>query len=153
MLIRTDNERLLPFDYVIHMNAVIENERLKIVELKPKMKNVDIKFKIVDKDEPREVHSKHNKELHRVSSARVADGTGIVTMPLWDDKIDELKTGNTYILENGFTGLYRGSLRLKIGRHSEIKEAETPISKINKYHDKSADQKRYQQRAHYYMGY
>lgn len=133
--------------------TTVENERMKIVELKPRMKNVDVKFKLVDKSEPREVHSKYNEETHELSSARVADGTAIVTMPLWDDKIEELKVGKTYILENGFTGMYRGSLRLKMGRYSDIKEAKEPIEEINKYHDKSSTERMHQSRAHYYMGY
>ena len=145
-------ETSTPFDNVIHMTTV-ENERLKIVELKPRMKNVDVKFKLVDKGESREVHSKYNNESHKVASARVADGTAIVTMPLWDDKIEELEIGKTYVLENGFTGMYRGSLRLKMGRYSDIKEAEKPIREINKYHDKSSTERRRQNRAHYYMGY
>lgn len=134
------------------MNAVVENRRVKVVELRPRMKNIDIKFKLIEKGEPKEVFSKHNQEPHRVASARVADSTGIVTMPLWDETIDRLEEGKTYVLENGFTGIYRGSLRLKVGRHSEISEAKNAIKDINKYHDKSADRQGYQQRGHYFMG-
>ncbi|MFO7836584.1 MAG: hypothetical protein R6V83_08015 [Candidatus Thorarchaeota archaeon] len=102
-----------------------------VSELKPKMKNVNIRFKVVDKGEAREVTSNSDGSKHRVLDATVGDSTGTVVVPLWDDSIEEVETGKTYNLENGYTGTFRNQLRLKIGKYSELEEADEEIEEVN----------------------
>ncbi|MHA1734921.1 MAG: OB-fold nucleic acid binding domain-containing protein, partial [Candidatus Thorarchaeota archaeon] len=56
-----------------------------VSELKPRMKNLTVRFKVLEKGEAREVASRKDGSTHRVMDAVVGDSTGIVTMPLWDD--------------------------------------------------------------------
>ncbi|MBD3159851.1 MAG: single-stranded DNA-binding protein [Candidatus Lokiarchaeota archaeon] len=102
-----------------------------VSELKPGMKNVNIRFKVVDKGEAREVTSRSDGSKHRVLDATVGDSTGTVVVPLWDESIDEMETGKTYELENGYTGTFRNHLRLKIGKYSELEEADEEIEEVN----------------------
>ena len=111
-----------------------------VAELKPRMKNITISFKVIEKSEPREVTSRRDQETHRVLDAIVGDSTGIVTVPLWDDSIDNVEEGSTYLLKNGYTGLFKGFLRLNIGRYGELSSAEEAIEEVNSEVDMSAEE-------------
>ncbi|TFF94205.1 single-stranded DNA-binding protein [Candidatus Thorarchaeota archaeon] len=102
-----------------------------IAELKPRMKNLSITFKVIEKGEAREVYSRKDNQNHRVLDARVGDPTGTVVVPLWDDMIERIEADATYTLTNGYTGLFQGHLRLNIGRYGEITDAEEPIEEVN----------------------
>ena len=102
-----------------------------VSELKPSMKNITITFKVVELGEVREVFSRKDNETHRVLDSRVGDSTGTVVVPLWDDSIDKVSLDTTYTLKNGYTGLFKGHLRLNIGRYGELAEAEDAIEDVN----------------------
>ena len=97
----------------------------QISELKPRMKSVNISFKVIEKGEV----------------------TGLVTVPLWDVSIDETEVEKTYRLENGYTTLFQGHLRLNIGRYGTLKEAEEGIEEVNSDVDMSAEE--HEQRPRY----
>ncbi|MFX0056494.1 MAG: hypothetical protein ACFFAX_15915 [Promethearchaeota archaeon] len=111
-----------------------------VAELRPRMKNVTISFKVLETGEEREVISRDNGESHRVLDAVVGDSTAVVSVPLWDTHIDEVEIGNTYTLKNGYTGLFRNNLRLNIGRYGELSEAEEAIDEVNMDVDMSAEE-------------
>ncbi len=111
-----------------------------IAELKPRMKNITITFKVVEIGETREVASRNDGETHRVADATVGDSTGIVQVPLWDESIETMQVGSTYLLKNGYTGLFRRNLRLNIGKYGEISEAESAIEEVNMENDMSAEE-------------
>ncbi|MFX1559843.1 MAG: single-stranded DNA-binding protein [Promethearchaeota archaeon] len=111
-----------------------------VAELKPRMRNVTITFKVVGTGEEREVSSRRDGETHRVADATVGDSTGTVQVPLWDSSIDDIEAGATYTLKNGYTGLFRGNLRLNIGKYGEISEAEEAIEEVNEEVDMSAEE-------------
>ncbi len=104
---------------------------VSVEELKPRMKHLTITFKIVEKGETRTVTSRADNEEHRLADAIVGDSTGVVVMPLWDQSIEELQVGETYTLVNGYTTLFKGFLRLNIGKYGEISRAEAPIEEVN----------------------
>ncbi|MGD2072732.1 MAG: single-stranded DNA-binding protein [Candidatus Thorarchaeota archaeon] len=111
-----------------------------VAELKPRMKNLTIKFKVLEKSEAREVTSRRDQSTHRVADATVGDSSGTVVVPLWDDNIDNIDEETTYLLKNGYTGLFKGNLRLNIGRYGEIAPAEEPIEEVNTEVDMSAEE-------------
>ena len=59
---------------------------------------------------------------------------------MWDEAIDNIATGSTYTLKNGYTGLFRGNLRLNVGKYGELSEAETAIEEVNTENDMSAEE-------------
>ncbi|MBN2228394.1 MAG: hypothetical protein JW779_02300 [Candidatus Thorarchaeota archaeon] len=111
-----------------------------VAELKPRMKNVTITFKVIEAGEVREVTSRNDGETHRVADVTVADSTGSVQVPLWDDAIDNAAPGTTYTLKNGYTGLFRGNLRLNVGKYGELSQAEEAIEEVNMDNDMSAEE-------------
>jgi replication factor A1 len=111
-----------------------------VAELKPRMKNITITFKVVEIGEEREVTSRRDNTTHRVADVTVGDSTGIVQVPLWDDTIDSVAAGNTYLLKNGYTGLFRGNLRLNVGKYGELSDAEEAIEEVNTEVDMSEEE-------------
>ncbi len=111
-----------------------------VAELRPRMKNITITFKVLEIGEEREVSSRRDMTTHRVLDATVGDSTGTVQVPLWDDTIDQVQAGQTYTLTNGYTGLFRGNLRLNVGRYGKLEEAEESIEEVNTEVDMSAEE-------------
>ncbi|MFW9909836.1 MAG: single-stranded DNA-binding protein [Candidatus Thorarchaeota archaeon] len=109
-----------------------------VAELKPQMKNVTISFKVMELSEEREVTSRRDGTEHRVMDAVVGDSTGTITVPVWDTAIDDIATGNTYMLKKGYTGIFKGNLRLHIGKYGELSDAEVAIEEINTENNMSA---------------
>jgi replication factor A1 len=128
-----------------------ETSEVSIVDLEPRMYNIDVTFKVIGIDESKEVTSRRSGEKHTVADATIGDDSGIVIMPLWDKMIEKIENGKTYDLKNGKTGLFHGHLRLKIARESEINESETEIEAVNYEVDKS--EKEYRRRRPRYGGY
>jgi replication factor A1 len=130
-----------------------ESPETKIEELKPGLKRVTVLFKVVEKGEVREVVSRRSIETHRVADATVGDETGTVKVPLWDDSIETIEIGKTHRLENGYTGLFGGTLQSKMGQHSELKDSEKNIETVNRDVDLSAKDHRNSQYGYYRRPY
>jgi len=111
-----------------------------VAELKPRMKNVTISFKVISIGEQREIESRKDGSSHRVCDITVGDASGTVQVPLWDDTIDEVEENTTYSLTNGYTGLFRGNLRLNVGRYGKLEAAEEAIEEVNMEVDMSAEE-------------
>ncbi len=111
-----------------------------VAELKPRMKDLVISFKVLELGEEREVSSRNDGATHRVLDATVGDSTGTVAVPCWDDTIDTIEVGKTYTLKNGYTGLFKGNLRLNIGKYGELSAAEEEIEEVNMENDMSAEE-------------
>jgi len=111
-----------------------------VAELKPRMKNVTISFKVMSIGETREIESRRDGSSHRVCDITVGDASGIVQVPLWDDTIDSVEEGSSYDLTNGYTGLFRGNLRLNVGRYGKLEAASESIEEVNSEVDMSAEE-------------
>jgi replication factor A1 len=101
------------------------------------MGDINVSFKVLEKGEINEVTSRSDGSTHRVADAVVGDSTGTVVIPLWDDSIENLEIGTTYELTNAHTGLFRGNLRLKFGRESELKNVDEEIEEVDFDNDMS----------------
>ncbi|MGD9396633.1 MAG: single-stranded DNA-binding protein [Candidatus Thorarchaeota archaeon] len=108
-----------------------------IAGLEPGMKKVNITFKVISTSEERSVDSKRSEGVHRVVDAVVGDSTATVLMFIWDETIDSIQEGETYILSNGYTGLFKGSLRLHMGKFGSIASAKESIVEVNTQLDMS----------------
>ncbi|MFX1483111.1 MAG: hypothetical protein ACFFCP_07965 [Promethearchaeota archaeon] len=123
-----------------------------VAELKPRMKNITISFKVTSIGEEREIESRRDGSSHRVCDVTVGDSTGIVQVPLWDETIDSVEEGATYNLTNGYTGLFRGNLRLNVGRYGKLEKAEDAIEEVNMDVDMSAEEHEDDRRRRSYGG-
>ena len=128
------------------MSDKIEAVEATIAELKPGMKSVNITFKVMSTSEERAVESRKTGETYRVVDAQVGDSTGIILMPVWNETIDTIEVGATYALTNGYTGLFKGNLRLQLGKFGSIAAAEEAIDEVNSEVDMSAEEHESRQR-------
>ena len=108
-----------------------------VSELRPNMKYLNLKFKVVSVGDPKEVVSRKDGSSHRVAEAIIGDETGTVTMTLWDEAIDKVEAGKSYQVTNAFMSLFKGHMRLNLGRHSELSEIDEEIN-VNPEKDMSA---------------
>jgi replication factor A1 len=102
---------------------------VKVGELTPNSKAVNVVVKIVSKGEVRSTTSGRDYTAHRVVDALVGDETGCVYLNLWDDNIDKIKEGDVVKVKNGYVNLFRGNMRLNIGRYGSFEVVAEPLIK------------------------
>ncbi len=121
-------------------------EYINVSDLRPGLRGVNLKLKCKTKNEEREVVSKKTGETLRVTEALVGDETGVVLLTLWNDDIDKMAEENNYELSNGYTTVFKTSLRLNIGKYGnleEIDEAEpSEVNEENNISDKKYEDQR-----------
>jgi replication factor A1 len=93
---------------------------VKVGELTLASKGVNVKAKVVSKSDVRSIASGRDGAPHRVCDALIGDETGCIYLTLWDDNIGKVKEGETVSIGNGYVSLYRGSMRLNIGRYGTL---------------------------------
>ncbi|UCG36797.1 MAG: single-stranded DNA-binding protein [Candidatus Bathyarchaeota archaeon] len=118
---------------------------VKIEELTPNSKSVNTTVRVVSKGEVRNVTGR-DYNIRRVADALVGDETGCLYLTLWENKIDEISEGNTIRITNGYINLFRGNMRLNVGKYGslEIME-ESPIEEVkteNNLSDKRYERER-----------
>ena len=118
-------------------------ELVKVETLTPNSRGVNTIVKVVSKGEVRSVTGR-DYSVRRVADALVGDETGSLYMTLWDDKIDAMNDGTTLQITNGYINLFRGNMRLNIGKYGsyEVLE-ESPITEVNT--ENNLSDKKYEQ--------
>ncbi len=100
----------------------------KVGELTPQSRAVNITAKVVSKTEIREIPMGRDGSAHKVSDALVGDETGVVYLTLWDDNIEKVNDGDTIRIENGYVTLFKGNIRLNIGKYGKLEPAAEPLA-------------------------
>jgi len=100
----------------------------KVGDLTPQSKAVNVTAKVVSKTENREIPMGRDGSPHKVSDALVGDETGVVYLTLWDDNIEKVNEGDTVRVENGYVTLFKGNIRLNIGKYGKLEPAKEPLS-------------------------
>ncbi len=100
---------------------------VKIGDLKPSSRSVNVIGKVVSKGEVREVSSGRDGSSHRVAEVLLGDETGSIYLTLWDDDVDRVNVGDTISLRNGYVSLFRGHMRLNVGRYGTLEVLESPF--------------------------
>ena len=100
----------------------------KVGDLTPQSKAVNVTAKVVSKTEIREIPMGRDGSPHKVSDALVGDETGVVYLTLWDDNIEKVNDGETIRVENGYVTLFKGNIRLNIGKYGKLEAAAQPLA-------------------------
>ena len=93
---------------------------MNISELKPAMSNVNIKAKIAELREPREVMTKFGNSIN-LTEAILEDDTGSIKLTLWGDQAQGIEEGSEVEVTGGFTKEFREEIQLSIGKRGSIK--------------------------------
>ena len=113
------------------MASEVAVEFAKVDVLKPGLRNLNIRVKIVNIGAPRSVTSRRDVSVHRVAEALVGDETGCAVLNLWDDQIGAFADGDVIEVRNGYASLFRGFLRLNIGRQGSAEKVDKDIGEVN----------------------
>ena len=92
---------------------------MKISELKPGMKRVDITAKVTEISDARDVTTRTG-EQSRVATAVAVDDSGSVKLTLWNEQIDQVAANNTVTIENGYVTSFSGETQLNVGRYGKL---------------------------------
>ena len=101
---------------------------VKVGELTPASRAVNVKAKVVSKSEIRNIAAGRDGASHNVCDALIGDETGSVYLTLWDDNIEKTKEGDTISVGNGYVTLFRGNMRLNVGRYGTIEVAKEALA-------------------------
>jgi replication factor A1 len=108
------------------------SEMVKIQDLKPGSRSVNVVFKAVEKRDVRDVTSKKDGKQYKVTEVLIGDETGTILLTLWEDNIDKVEVGKSYSVENGYTSVFSNSLRLNIGKFGKLEESSEDVGEVNK---------------------
>lgn len=108
-----------------------ETEFVKVGTLKPSLRGVNVTVKVEGIGEPRQVTSRKTHSVHSVAEALVGDKTGCIVLNLWDDQITAFNKGDVIEIKNGYTSLFRGFVRLNIGRYGTAEKVDKKIEEVN----------------------
>ena len=132
------------------VEGFFENKRqpveAKVGELTPQSRAVNVTAKVVSKSEVRDIPMGRDGSAHKVCDALVGDETGSVYLTLWDDNIEKVSEEDTVRIENGYVTLFKGNMRLNIGKYGKMAIAEEPfegeVNTENNVSSKTYDQPR-----------
>jgi len=125
-------------------------ELVKVETLTPNSRGVNTIVKVVSKGEVRSVTGR-DYSVRRVADALVGDETGCIYMTLWDEKIDAINEEATMSITNGYINLFRGNMRLNIGKYGSYELVEdSPITEVNT--ENNLSDKRYEQERRFNRG-
>ncbi|MFX0150362.1 MAG: single-stranded DNA-binding protein [Candidatus Hodarchaeota archaeon] len=115
-----------------------ETHDVKISDVKPLEKRINVVFKVVEKNDEREIN-KRSGETHRVCDFQVADETGSIVLTLWNEDIDQMELDSVYKLTNGFANVFQNSLRLSKGKYGSITDDSTSLDEVNEENNRSSE--------------
>ncbi|MEM1660364.1 MAG: hypothetical protein QXR17_04380 [Candidatus Bathyarchaeia archaeon] len=101
---------------------------VKVGDLTPRSRAVNVTAKVISKGEVRRVTSNRDGSSHSVCDALIGDETGCIYLTLWDENIAKVNEGETISIENGYISLFRGSMRLNIGRYGRLELAKEELT-------------------------
>ncbi len=115
---------------ILGLDKLLPVEYVKAKALKPSLRKVNIIVRVVEVGEPRVVYSRRDRSEHRIAEALVGDETGCVLLNLWDSQINTFSP-DVFEIRNGYANLFRGFLRLNIGRYGEAEKVDREVREVN----------------------
>ncbi|MFW9808476.1 MAG: hypothetical protein ACFFE6_03755 [Candidatus Thorarchaeota archaeon] len=120
---------------IMHENEGLQEKyELKwtaISDLTTESRDVNVKFKILEKESSRRVIARNTGRSHLVCNCLVGDATAVISLTLWNEDIDLVDISKTYALVNGRINIYDECMNLGMGRWGEIREVEQEFVTIN----------------------
>jgi replication factor A1 len=118
--------------------------KLKIEELNPNSRGIEMTIQVVEKKEQRDVTTRDGTP-HQVAEFLVGDETGCILLSLWDDAIEKAEVGKSYKIGNAFINVFRNSMRISLGRQGTMDAAEEEVkaNTANNLSDKHVENPRF----------
>lgn len=106
------------------------SEIRKIEDLNPASRGVDLLVKVLEISPAKEVSTRDGRK-HNVAEVLVGDDSGCILMSLWDDNISKVKVGQTISIKNAYITLFKGSMRLNIGKYGSMEPSKEELTEVN----------------------
>jgi signal recognition particle subunit SEC65 len=97
----------------------IKIEHPRIEDLKSGMNRINLEARVLEVPKPRSVFTRFGT-FAMVTNASIADETGIIQLPLWNNQIDIFSVGDTIRVENARVVTFRGERQLRVGRGGQL---------------------------------
>jgi replication factor A1 len=116
---------------------------VKIKDLTPQSKRVDVVAKVLEVSEPKDIPGKFGNS-RKVAEATIADETASIILSLWDNQIGTIAKDDVVEIKNGYVSLVRGHMRLNVGKYGQLSKSDKPIetSTATNMSDKEYEQER-----------
>jgi len=117
---------------------------VKIKDLTPQSKRVDVSAKVLDVSEAKDIPGKFGNS-RKVAEASIADETAAIILSLWDNQIGSIVKDDVVDIKNGYVSLVRGHMRINVGKYGQLtksdKAIDAPSTELN-MSDKEYEQER-----------
>lgn len=91
---------------------------MAINDLQVRQGKVELTATVTEIGEPREFQKFGN--TGRVANAKIKDESGEMTLTLWNEQIDQVKTGAKIKITNGYVNEWQGEKQLSTGRFGQL---------------------------------
>lgn len=102
--------------------------------LRPNMVNLTLVCKVIEKPPPRRVMVRSTGRGALVCDVKVADSTASVSLTLWNDDIELVREGESYLIENARVGVFDESMFItpaRGGKITETSDVQSPNTSVN----------------------
>jgi replication factor A1 len=107
-------------------------EFVKITDLKTYTQRANLRVKVIKIRESMSIVSRRDGAAYELAEALVGDETGCLLLNLWNEDINRFDVGDVIQIRNGYVNLFKGSMRLNIGKYGEAKKMEEEMHEVNK---------------------
>jgi len=97
----------------------IKIEHPRIEDLKFGMNRINLEARVIEIPKPKSVFTRFGT-FAMVTNASIADETGSIQLPLWNNQIDTVSVGDTIRVENARVAAFRGERQLRVGRGGQL---------------------------------
>ncbi|MEM4442006.1 MAG: single-stranded DNA-binding protein [Ignisphaera sp.] len=94
------------------------SEKIKIINLKPGMENVNVEVRVLENLGVRTINTKAG--VRTLGEYIVGDESGRVKLVLWGAKAASLTSGDTVFIKNAWVTSFKGEVQLNAGKNSSI---------------------------------
>ena len=106
--------------------TILERAKLKhprIGDLKYGMNRINLEARVLEVPKPRSVFTRFGR-FAIVTNASIADETGTIQLPLWNNQIDAVSVGDLIQVENARVATFRGERQLRVSRGGQLSVVE-----------------------------
>ena len=113
---------------------------MKISELTPNIRDINLVAKVVELGEVRTVTSRNSGEEHQVMDILIGDDSGVVYFSAWNEQIEKIKNEKTYQFTSAKTILFQKNIRLSLGRQGTVEDSKEKIKSVEETNNVSAEE-------------
>lgn len=103
---------------------------MKVEEITPASRGIEIAVTVVEKLEQREVTTRDGQP-HKVAEFLVGDPSGCIIMSLWDASIESVEVGKSYNIKNAYVNVFRNSMRISLSKQGGAMTESTDTIEAN----------------------